>query len=293
MPTNKRSRVLAPPQAGVLIRIKSAAETFKPAERQVADFVIRDPEKIVQMSISELARDAKVGESTIIRFCRALAYSGYQEFKLRLAQDLVQPVEYIHENISFEDDTRALTQKIFQTNLEAVQSTMRALDPSMVEVAANYIAKADRIDIYGVAYSYSSAADAKLKFRRFGLNADAFCDSHLQLMAAASLSRKSVALGISHSGSTKEVIDALALARRSGARTICITNFSPSPITKVSDVVLLTASPQTPLGGEVLTSGIAQLCVIDVLSVVVAVVLGERCLDLISKTSEAVKTKRC
>jgi DNA-binding MurR/RpiR family transcriptional regulator len=283
---------MAPAKAGCLLRIKSAAEMFKPAEKSVAEFVLANAEQVMHMSVSEAARDIGVGESTVIRFCRSLGYKGYQEFKLRLAQDLVEPVEFIHENISFNDSTADLAQKVFQTNIQAVADTMKALDPHMVEVAAKNLADAGRIDIYGVGYSSFTALDAKLKFVRLGLVADAYGDGHLQAMAAASLRKSDVAIGISHSGSTRDVVDALTSARKSGASTISITNFSPSPITRASDVVLLTASPESPLGGEVLTSRIAQLCVLDVLSVALAVALGEGCLDLIRKTSEAVKKKR-
>ena len=267
-------------------------EMFKPAERAVAKFVLNNPERVMQMSVSEVARDVEVGEATVIRFCRALNYKGYQEFKLRLAQDLVEPVEFIHENISFADNTAELAQKVFQTNVKAVEDTRKVLDPEMIEVAAKALVGARKIDIYGVGYSSFTALDAKLKLVRLGLIADAYGDAHLQAMAAASLAKGDVAIGISHSGSTKDVVDALTAARKSGAITISITNFSPSPITRISDVVLLTASPESPLGGEVLTSRIAQLCVIDVLSVALAVELGERCLNLIKKTSEAVKKKR-
>jgi len=287
-----RIKHLAPPKAGCLIRIKSAMDGFKPSERMIAEFVLKNPERVVQMSISELARDVEVGESTVMRFCRAIDYKGYQEFKLRLAQDLVEPVEYIHEKIKFTDSIAQLAQKTFQTNRSAVENTQKSLDPEMIEVAANALAAARRIDIYGAGYSFFTALDAKMKFTRLGLLADAYGDAHLQAMAAATLTRRDVAIGVSHSGSTKDVTDALGLARKSGATTIAVTNFSPSPLTKVSDVVLLTASPESPLGGEVLTSRIAQLCVIDVLSVAVAVALGEGCLDLIKKTSEAVKKKR-
>jgi len=265
---------------------------FKPAEKSVAEFVLANPEQVMHMSVSEAARDIGVGESTVIRFCRSLGYKGYQEFKLRLAQDLVEPVEFIHENITFDDTTADLAQKVFQTNIQAVGDTMKALDPQMVEVAAKSLADAGRVDIYGVGYSSFTALDAKLKFVRLGLVADAYGDAHLQAMAAASLRKGDVAIGISHSGSTTDVVDALSAARKSGASTIAITNFSPSPITRASDVVLLTASPESPLGGEVLTSRIAQLCVLDVLSVALAVTLGDGCLDLIRKTSEAVKKKR-
>jgi len=287
-----RAQHLAPSKAGCLIRIKSAMDSFKPSERMIAEFVLKNPERVVQMSISGLARDVEVGESTVMRFCRALDYKGYQEFKLRLAQDLVEPVEYIHEKIKFTDSIAQLAQKTFQTNRSAVEDTQKSLDPGMVEVAANALTGARRIDIYGAGYSFFTTLDAKLKLTRLGLLADAYGDAHLQAMAAATLSAQDVAIGISHSGSTKDVVDALSLARKSGATTISITNFSPSPVTKVSDVVMLTASPESPLGGEVLTSRIAQLCVIDVLSVAVAVALGENCLTAIRKISEAVKQKR-
>lgn len=288
-----RSATLVPPaRQGCLGRIRSARTGLKPAERAVADFVLANGDRVMHMSVSEAARDVGVGEATVIRFCRALGYRGYQEFKLRLAQDLVEPVAFIHENISFSDKPAEIATKVFQTNLRAVEETKRALDPAMVEVAARAIGNARRIDIYGVGYSYFSALDAKLKFARFGLTADAFGDPHLQVMSAVSLRQGDVAIGISHSGSTKDVVDALLPARKAGATTVAITNFSPSPITRTADVVLLTASPESPLGGEVLTSRIAQLCVIDVLSVAVAIQMGERVLSLIQRTSEAVRKKR-
>ena len=131
-----KTKHIAPLKAGCLLRIKSAAEMFKPAEKSVAEFVLVNADQVMHMSVSEAARDIGVGESTVIRFCRALGYKGYQEFKLRLAQDLVEPVEFIHANISFADSTADLAQKVFQTNIKAVGDTMKAVDPEMVEVAA-------------------------------------------------------------------------------------------------------------------------------------------------------------
>lgn len=279
-------------RAGCLLRLQSKRESLRPAERTVADFVLAEPERLLHMTVSQTARDCNVGEATVIRLCRALAYSGYQEFKLRLAQDLVEPVEYIHEHITFADSAAEIAQKVFQTNAKAVENTHKTLDPAVVEAAARILVGAARIDIYGVGYSSFSALDAKYKFVRLGLTADAPGDPHLQIMAAVRLRPGDAAIGISHSGSTKDVVESLGQARKAGAATIAITNFSPSPLTREADLVLLTASPGSPLGGEVFTSRIAQLCVLDVLSVAVALTLGESCLDLIEKTSQAVKRKR-
>jgi RpiR family carbohydrate utilization transcriptional regulator len=279
-------------RAGCLLRLQSKRESLRPAERTVADFVLAEPERLLHMTVSQTARDCNVGEATVIRLCRALGYSGYQEFKLRLAQDLVEPVEYIHEHITFADSAAEIAQKVFQTNAKAVENTHKTLDPAVVEAAARILVGAARIDIYGVGYSSFSALDAKYKFVRLGLTADAPGDPHLQIMAAVRLRPGDAAIGISHSGSTKDVVESLGQARKAGAATIAITNFSPSPLTREADLVLLTASPGSPLGGEVFTSRIAQLCVLDVLSVAVALTLGESCLDLIEKTSQAVKRKR-
>ncbi len=283
----------APMQAGCLIRLKSAMGALKPAEQTLAEFILSDPAAVIHMSISELAHKADVGESTIVRFCRALYYSGYQEFKLRLAQDIVEPSEFIHSKISFEDGTPDLVAKIFQKNIKAVEDTRRSLDPARLDEAARFMSVARKVDIYGVSYSYFTGLDLKHKLLRLGRIADAFGDAHLQAMSASALSPQDVAIGISHSGATQDVIDALEIARTAGAIVIAITNFSPSPITRVADVVLLTSAVDTPLGGEVLTSRIAQLCVIDVLCAAIAVRLGESCLEFIQKASEAIKKKRC
>jgi len=139
-----RTKHIAPAKAGCLLRIKSAIEMFKPAERAVADYVLSHPEQVMNMSVTEAARDIEVGESTVIRFCRSLGYKGYQEFRLRLAQDLVEPVEFIHENITFDDSSAELAQKVFQTNIKTVGDTMKALDPQMVEVGAKALASVGR-----------------------------------------------------------------------------------------------------------------------------------------------------
>jgi len=282
----------APTKAGCLIRLKSAMEALKPAEQTIGQFVLNDPASVIQMSISELAQKADVGESTVVRFCRALDYSGYQEFKLRLAQDIVEPSEFIHEKISFQDRTDEIAAKIFQANLKVVEDTRRSLDGGRIDAAAGLLAGARRIEIYGVSYSFFTALDLKHKLLRLGRIADAFGDGHLQAMGASALSKEDVAIGISHSGSTRDVLDALSIAHEAGAKVIVITNFSPCPITRVADVVLQTAAADTPLGGEVLTSRIAQLCVIDVLSAALAVRLGESCLQFIQRASEAIKKKR-
>jgi DNA-binding MurR/RpiR family transcriptional regulator len=287
-----RTTRFTPAAAGCSIRIQSAMATFRPSERAIAEFILAHCEEVIRMSISELARDADVGESTVIRFCRAAGFDGYQELKLRLAQDLAQPAQYVHEAISFSDTVEELSQKIFQSNRIALDNTARSLDPKMVEVAAAAAVRAGRIALYGIASSFYSAAVTELKLKRLGLPAEAHGEGHLQAMSAAGLHPGDLAIGISHSGSTRDVVDALTMAREAGATTMAMTNYRPSPITRAADIVLLTASWETPFAGESLGSAIAQLCALDVFSAAVAIQLGESCVQNIEKLALAVKGKR-
>jgi DNA-binding MurR/RpiR family transcriptional regulator len=286
------TRHSTPESAGCLIRIQSAIATFRPSERAIAEFILAHREQVVRMSISELARDANVGESTVIRFCRAAGLDGYQDLKIRLAQDLAQPAQYVHEAISFTDTVEELSQKIFHSSRVALNDTARSLDPKMVEVAAVAAVRARRIVLYGIASSFHSADKARLQMVRLGLMAEAFGDGHSQAHNAACLRTGDLAIGISHSGSTRDVVDALTLAQDAGATTVAITNYSPSPITKAADIVLLTASWETPFAGESVGSSISQFCVLDVLSAAIAIQLGESCVKEIEKTVLALKGKR-
>lgn len=279
-------------KAGATTRIHSAANVFTAAESAIAELVLAKPASVIQMPIAELAQAANVGQSTIVRFCRVLGYSGYQDFKLHLAQDLVESAPYIRDSISFKDDIDQLAAKIFQSNIQAVENTRQALDPQQIKDSAAGIALARKIEIYGIGYSFFTALDAKYKLLRLGLIADAFGDGHLQVMGASALTKKDVAVGISHSGASRDTVDALSTAKQSGAMTIAVTNFPLSPITAVADRTLVTVAHETPLGGEVLTSRIAQLCVIDVLSAAVALRLGSKCLGVIQKATASVASRR-
>ena len=103
------------------------------------------------------------------------------------------------------------------------------------------------------------------KFLRLGLNAQACCDNHMQAIIASHLNRKSLAIGISHSGQSRDIVEALELSKIGSAATMCITNYDTSPIVKVSDIALFTKSEETKYSILALSSRIAQLAILDAL----------------------------
>lgn len=274
-----------------LLKIRSLYNSFSKTEKKVADYLLQNSSKVIYMSITEFAENCNAGEATIIRFCRKIGLKGYQEFKLVLAREIVSPDEDVHENIDKNDDISQIIKKITETNIKAIQDTANLISAEQVEKAADEILSADKVDIYGVGASAFTAWDTKYKLMRIGIKCEAFSDPHMQCMSAVNLTEKSCAIGISFTGSTKDTVDSLTLAKKSGAFTIAITNYAKSPITKNADLVLLTSAIETPLKSGALTSKIAQLHVIDILYTAAAIKSKEKSYEFLNKTAEAVIPK--
>jgi DNA-binding MurR/RpiR family transcriptional regulator len=277
---------------GSFVRLQGAYSTLRAAEQRVADFILKHPDELIYLTVTELAERTNTSESTVVRLCQKIGYKGYQEFKIVLARDLVGPTTEIFAAIESGDDLATIKNKVFQANAQALRDTLEVLDDVQLQLAVDTIAGARRLEIYGVGGSSPLALDAYHKFVKLGLAAVALSDGDLMAMSSSLLGQNDVALGISHTGASRDVTDALGRAKRGGARTICITHRSSSPITKVSDVVLVTAAQQTAFRSDASSSRIAQLAVIDTLYVGVAHKNHERSLEMIERTREATAAKR-
>jgi DNA-binding MurR/RpiR family transcriptional regulator len=259
---------------GVLVTIRSLLPNLAPVERRVAQAVLDDPGGAARQSISELSRSCGTSATTVVRFCRAVGLRGYPELRLALAAavatDDAGAIAVAAEDISPGDDPALVAKKIAYADAAAVTDTANHLDPAVVVNVVNALADATRIDIYGVGASGYVGQDLQHKLQRIGRPAFAWPDPHLAVTSAALRSEGDVAVGLSHTGTTVDTIDALREAGRGGAVTVAITNFPWSPITEVADHVLLTAARETMFRSGAMTSRIAQLTVIDCVFVVLA-----------------------
>ena len=259
---------------GGLPKIRSVYSYLAPAEQKVASYVLENCQNVIYMSVTQLAEAVGVGESTVIRFCQNAGFSGYQELKLILARDLVEPDDHISEGITSTDSLAVMAKKVGYANAKALKETFKILDLEQLQTAITAISDARKVEFYGVGASGVTAMDAKYRFLRLGILCDALTDSHMQAMAAMTLQPSDVAIGISYSGSTKDVVGSLVKAKERGAKVICITAYGRSPIAKISDVKLISAATETPLGSGSLRSKIAQLHILDLLYTGVALRLG-------------------
>ena len=151
---------------------------------------------------------------------------------------------------------------------------------------------AKRIIIFGLGNSAAIAMDASHKFLRLGLDAQAVCDNHMQAIVASHLDENAVAIGISHSGSSKDIVEALQLAKNKNATTVCITNYGNSPILSVSDIRLFTQSEETKRSILAMSSRIAQLTIFDAIYTYIVINQDKQSLGAIYNTESALQGKK-
>lgn len=258
------------------VRARGLLPSLSPAEQRVARVVIDEAATAARLTITELADRAGSSEATVIRFCRTLGFGGYSELRLTLAAEAGREYEAtaagesIGSDISETDELAAVVKKIAFADARAVEETARQIDLAVLAQVVDIVAGARRVNIYGVGASAFVAADFQQKLHRIGLIAYAWSDMHMALTSAALLDERDVAFGISHTGTTMDTIEAFTHAGRRGARTVALTNFPKSPITRVADLVLTTAARETTFRSGAMSSRLAQLTVIDCVFVGVA-----------------------
>ncbi|TWF58389.1 MurR/RpiR family transcriptional regulator [Neorhizobium alkalisoli] len=273
-------------------RIRMRMPLLTPLEARVVETVFALRSFNEETSLKEIATDAGVSEAMVVKITKKLGFAGYREFRNAVVQYNQLPTAEMHQELSVDDTSQEIIQKVFRTSIQALEETLSIMDVDAFDRAADLIHGATQRDFYGVGGSAQIARDVAHKFLRIGIRASIFDDSHMMLMSASLLGKDDLAVGFSHSGNTMAVIEALQLARRNGARTIAITNYNESPLAQHADVVLCSTAQGSPLMGENAAARIAQLNILDAVFMAVAQRDYRAAEKNLEKTMAAVASKR-
>ena len=275
----------------IILHIRSTYDQMGRGERKIADLISTDPHSILPLTITQFAEKVGCGTATLVRFSKRLGFAGYQELKIAIARE-ISTLSNEKGQISPDDSCYYMFTKRLRDIQIALQKTRFALTPAAMDAAAQKIMNAKRIVIFGLGNSAAVAHDAQHKFLRVGLNATACSDNHLQSIIASHLDSDCVAIGISHSGHSVDIVQALNLSRINGATTICVTNHDTSPITEVSDICLFTESEETQHSILAMSSRIAQLTIFDAIYTYIVANTHSDTLKAILKTETALREKK-
>ncbi|MGO4838749.1 MurR/RpiR family transcriptional regulator, partial [Rhizobiaceae sp. 2RAB30] len=198
---------------------------LRPAERRVADVVLDDVKFAVDASNAALAEKAGVSEPTVTRFCRAIGCEGVRDFKLKLAQSLVVGQLYLSKTPTpGPDNGMPFWGAVFGEARRALEEAERQLDPVELAKAAELIATARQVTVFGLGGSSSALAqETQYRLFRYGVTVSAHSDPYLMRMTASTLKPNDLVIAISATGRTREVVEAVELAKHYRANAICVT----------------------------------------------------------------------
>ena len=280
-----------PTDRTVLATLRGILPNLSPSEARVARAAIDDPAGTAASTIGELARNCGTSETTVIRLCRTIGFTGYPEFRLALAGAAASSndEEYLSGEILPDDTVEQVVRKVTGADSLAITETAKHVSIESLADAARAIGAAGRIDLFGAGASSFVAQDMQSKLHRIGLVSHCFTDPHFAISSAALLGPGDVALGLSHTGSTTDTLHYLEVAGENGATTIAITNHPRAPIGRRADIVVTTAALETTYRSGAMASRIAQLTLVDVLFVLVAQQRIDVAQDALKRTFDAVR----
>lgn len=274
----------------MLAKIKAARHGLRKSEQKVADVIIADPDASVQSSIQTIASRAAVSEPTVIRFCRALDCVGFQQFKLKLAQDLARRGTFFYQNVTLQDSSKELADKLLDGAIASLVQIRDQINEEALDEAIALYESSSRVELYGSGGSAVVAEDAQLKFFRLGKPAIAYSDPHIQHASAALLDQDALVIAISHSGRSSDILKTVEIASQARAKVIAVTA-TRSPLAQASDVALTVDVNEDSDIFSPVKSRLGQMVVLDVLAVGVAVRGGDHMLEQLSRARRAIDFK--
>ncbi|QJD86039.1 MurR/RpiR family transcriptional regulator [Cohnella herbarum] len=278
-------------QSNTLLMISSVYSSLSKAEKKVADAVLSNPEEAVLATVTDLAEQAGVGETSVIRFCRTLGFRGYHEFKLSVAQNLVdRPSSLSDAVIDQADDMMTVARKVSMYHETMLKNTIELLGEDSLGLAVDLMLAANKIYVYGVGSSGITALDLHYRLMRTGFNVEAHRDSHIIAMSASLLKKGDLVFVISTSGSTRDLVDPVKEAKENGASVICMTSHYRSPIVAYADLVLLVPSREMPTEGGALSTKFMQIHMLSILTTILSLKM-EGAGQALEKTARSVADK--
>lgn len=274
-----------------LVKFQFIYGDLKSAERKAADFCLTMPEFVATATISEVAGCASCSEATFVRLAKRLGYSGYPELRECLLREGSDEIAH-SVGIKSTDDIKTITTAVFSTSVLALNDSLDSIDFNCLEQAIHLILKAKHI-------LFTASGDARIvalsgvgKFARMGLPVSYNTDIDAQLLRLSQMEESDVLICISHSGRTKNVCELAKTAGNRKISVISLTNFPQSPLVKVSDIVLLTASFSHDMMGETLAKRIPALCLLDAIYVSILFQLNEKQLNILDSGNKILRLNK-
>jgi len=252
----------------VIVRLQEYNSNASNAERGVIQYLLEHPEEVAGISIHQLSQRSFCSASTVIRLCRKAGFEGYKELQKSLLYELAIRKDnnnWKSQEIGRQDSLEEIVNKVIYKNIASLEDTRKLLDMEKLEWCVDLLEQARTVCLFGIGSSLLVARDMYLKFLRVNKSCFLCDDWHAQYIQAKNMTEKDMALIISYSGMTEEMIACAKEAKKHGAPIVAISRFEESPLVKIADYNLPVAATELVFRSGAMSSRMSQLAIVDIL----------------------------
>lgn len=242
----------------ILLHLRQGLPGYSPTLQKLGDFILTEPQKVLYLTITELARETDTSEASVTRLCRHLGCKGYTEFKMALALD----VQHNQPAVIASGDSIDM---LVEETVQALRDTGKFINREVLQQAVEALHQAQSIQIYGVAASAITGEYLHYRLLRLGKAAQLFGDMHRAAMNASTLKQGDLVIAISASGSTKDVMHVVKVAKKQNAQVLMLSNTLRSPMGNLADMLLVAARPEGPFNAGALSGKVGAMMLVEVL----------------------------
>ena len=245
--------------------INKRFSSLRPSEKRVAEYIQKNMDEVILSSLQKVANKCNTSDATVLRFCKAIGYLGFDDFKVSLVPELLKVGSANYNQLEPKQNGNGIHESLQKNFLKQMYSLLLNSDQKIIVKVASHISRANKILVIGLG---GSAGGAHIFCDSLGsLGILSFClqDRSIMQNAVPTLNSEDVIVGISHSGETLEIVSAVKSAKEYGAHTICITNYSPSSLADVTQLPLITGVPSNLLGSYSCQARISQLVILELI----------------------------
>ncbi len=274
-----------------LTRIKQHYHLLSNSEKKIADYILENFKNFKSITAQSLADDTKTSPATIVRFCRAIGFKGFVDFKMFLENEFISPSANWLQ-VSPEESMAMIKQKSFAFNRGSMDETLSIIDDNELEKTVDLIQSASQIIIIGEGGSGSSARAAYDAFLQIGIRCDYIEDPFFQFLAISNMDKNGIVLGFSHSGMSRNVYESMKLAYERDITTIGFVGITGSPLTKYLHIVLFTGVSNHPFFSDTLSARICELNVVSTIHAALSIKRRDQLGNYHEKVSKLLSIKR-
>jgi DNA-binding MurR/RpiR family transcriptional regulator len=274
--------------AGLMV-IKNMLDLLPKSERKVADYILKYPEMLLDLTATELGKRSGTSGAAVIRLCKSLGFKSYQDLKISVVGDLRSSSPREYRDITGNETLEDIISKMTENSIKAIEESVKLIDIKNINMVARLIKEAGKVFFFGLGASYLVCEDALNKFIRVNKTVYSSKDAHQMSMLIANMDENDVFFAVSYSGETKEVLELMKLASSKKAKIISLTKHTKSEITDMADInIFLSHSSEVPLRSSATSSRIAQFHMIDLIYMHYVSLFYEQSHNYIDSTREYV-----